>query len=56
LTSASSAILRDLRGKLIFKPTLSLAQKSGSPRIFKQRNYLLTALFAIVGGAAHAEN
>ncbi len=56
MTSASSAILRDLRGKLIFKPTLSLAQKSGSPRIFKQRNYLLTALFAIVGGAAHAEN
>ncbi len=56
MTSASSAILRDLRGKLIFKRTLSLAQKSRGPRIFKHSNYLLAALFAIVAGAAHAEN
>jgi hypothetical protein len=34
LTSASSAILCDLRGKLIFKRTLSLAQNLGPARIF----------------------
>ncbi len=39
MTSASSAILRDVPGRLIFKRTPSLAQKSGAARIFKLRQY-----------------